>query len=649
MTCDGSNLRVWDAHTLKEASFSPLRHTEILDLSFSPDGRAIVASGLDFTARVWDADTGKLLFSPGVSHAGPINTPRIGPDGRRFATGGNDAMARVWSTGTGQPVGPPLKVISVVKYVAFNADGRRLLVNGCDQAARVWDMATSDLPGPSRPIFENEHRIVSPDGRYLLRLGESNIVWITDAQTDQNLAALPHANAVGYASFSRDGQTVITVCAEENAVSSMWSDIFLWEAPTGRRLNTVSMAHKTSVVFYVAFSPDNRRLLTCSLDFSARLWDARTGQALGAELQHGGRVTWGAFSPDGQSVVTASWDKTARVWDSATGAPLTPPLKHKAIVVGAFWSVDGRRLHTVTEDDHLQVWDLDNGNGEPLTPPRKIQEDHTVASRTLASAHPSEDLPLDKRPVADLVLLSQMLAVGRIDAGGYVVPLQLRELTTATRSLREKYPTQFAATRSEVVAWHRQEAEDSEAETNLTAALFHVDRALEGRPRDQDLLQERTEVAAALANGNRAAAQSAKRSRRIPARDPAASVQQIDLSAHYNRGLQDSLSESDGNDFAELPVGLHTFAGVRFDVRGVVRLKGQATPKAGLNYPESIKDIRVARKCRFLHFLQAASRVKTGTQVGSYVLHYADGQRQELPVVFGRDLDDWWFWGLPPE
>jgi hypothetical protein len=39
-------------------------------------------------------------------------------------------------------------------------------------------MATSDLPGPAHPIFENEQRIFSADGRQVLRLGESNIVWI---------------------------------------------------------------------------------------------------------------------------------------------------------------------------------------------------------------------------------------------------------------------------------------------------------------------------------------------------------------------------------------------------------------------------------------------------------------------------------------
>ena len=127
----------------------------------------------------------------------------------------------------------------------------------------------------------------------MLRLGKSNTLWIADAQTHQNLAALPHTNEVGYASFSREGHMVITVCADRIGVSSIWHDIFLWEAPSGRRRNTVRMAIESPLVLYAAFSPDNRRLLTCSIDFSALLWDARTGQALGAPLQHSGRINLG--------------------------------------------------------------------------------------------------------------------------------------------------------------------------------------------------------------------------------------------------------------------------------------------------------------------------------------------------------------------
>ena len=65
------------------------------------------------------------------------------------------------------------------------------------------------------------------------------------------------------------------------------------------------------------YSPDGTRVVTASVDGTARVWDAATGQPLTSSLAHQGWVVSAAFSPDGRRVVTASLDKTARVWNVA--------------------------------------------------------------------------------------------------------------------------------------------------------------------------------------------------------------------------------------------------------------------------------------------------------------------------------------------
>jgi WD40 repeat protein len=75
------------------------------------------------------------------------------------------------------------------------------------------------------------------------------------------------------------------------------------------------------VVHSVAFSPDGTRIVTGSWDWTARVWDARTG-SLQRELKgHTGTVWSVAFSPDGTRIVTGSGDWTAKVWDAWTGTP----------------------------------------------------------------------------------------------------------------------------------------------------------------------------------------------------------------------------------------------------------------------------------------------------------------------------------------
>ena len=55
------------------------------------------------------------------------------------------------------------------------------------------------------------------------------------------------------------------------------------------------MIHQDTVQA-VAFSPDRKTVLTGSVDKTARLWDATTGQSLGLAMTHQGVVSTVAFS-----------------------------------------------------------------------------------------------------------------------------------------------------------------------------------------------------------------------------------------------------------------------------------------------------------------------------------------------------------------
>ena len=84
-------------------------------------------------------------------------------------------------------------------------------------------------------------------------------------------------------------------------------------------------------VFTASFSPDSIRVVTASADKTARVWDARTGQAISEPLRDQDAVLGAQFSPDGTRVLTASVDKTARIWDilppnNAVAPPWLPDL-----------------------------------------------------------------------------------------------------------------------------------------------------------------------------------------------------------------------------------------------------------------------------------------------------------------------------------
>ena len=86
---------------------------------------------------------------------------------------------------------------------------------------------------------------------------------------------------------------------------------------------------------------------------------AETGKELVSLRGHEDFIESGVFSPDGKRVVTTSLDKTARIWEAETGKELTTLKGHSRPVVSAAFSRDGKRVVTTSEDKTARIWPVD--------------------------------------------------------------------------------------------------------------------------------------------------------------------------------------------------------------------------------------------------------------------------------------------------
>jgi WD40 repeat protein/serine/threonine protein kinase len=188
------------------------------------------------------------------------------------------------------------------------------------------------------------------------------------AQTPRLVRLWDHDHEVEHAAFSPDGGRLVTASRNHTAR--------VWDARTGEAV-TPPLRHD-DIVWKAAFSPDGQRVVTASRDRTARVWEVSSGQAVGPALPHDAAVEDASFSPDGRWVVTASTDGTARLWDAATGQPRTPPLKHASWLHSVSFSPDGRYVVTASQDGTAQVWDA--ATGQPAAPPLR----HAAAVRSAA-------------------------------------------------------------------------------------------------------------------------------------------------------------------------------------------------------------------------------------------------------------------------
>lgn len=292
------------------------RPTSVGCLGFSPDGKSLMSSGLDFGTPgpvvLWDAARGTQLRQIDVKALASAWSP----DGRHVASACSDKKVRVHRVVDGQEVqsfdwqgGNPL-------CVGFSPDGTTLAAGGYADKGPLAD----DQPTPGKM------RIWNAAGGGL----------------GQELRG--HTRMVVGLDFSPNGKTL---------ASGSWDGtVRLWDSQTGREKACLE-AHR-GLASSVRFSPKGGMLASCGNDGNICLWDPRTGRRL-RKLFESGMVEEVAFSRDGRTL--ASRGSRIGLWDVETGADKTPPDAHRGIVRGVAFAADGKTAIS-SGDSTIRWWDV---------------------------------------------------------------------------------------------------------------------------------------------------------------------------------------------------------------------------------------------------------------------------------------------------
>ncbi|KIM20243.1 hypothetical protein M408DRAFT_308850 [Serendipita vermifera MAFF 305830] len=164
-----------------------------------------------------------------------------------------------------------------------------------------------------------------------------------------------HDDWITSVAFSPDNRLV---------VSGSWDNtVRIWDAETGELVTQPLEGHK-DCVNSVAFSPDGRRVVSGSDDKTIRIWNIETGELIIEPFQgHESGISSVSFSPNGKRIVSGSWDKTVRIWDAEVGEIITRPLVgHKDGVNSVAFSLDGRRVVSGSNDQTVRIWDAETGH-----------------------------------------------------------------------------------------------------------------------------------------------------------------------------------------------------------------------------------------------------------------------------------------------
>ena len=162
-----------------------------------------------------------------------------------------------------------------------------------------------------------------------------------------------HTQEVWYLQFSHDGTRLATASQDESVI--------IYDTETFGMLHHLT-GHGKEVTF-VAWSPDDTMLISCSLDTKARVWSAQSGKCI-MTVDHRSPhpVSAASWAPDSQSFVTSCLDKGTQLCHWRVGGPDTEANIHSWN--GGFRaqdcavSPDGERVVAIDSEKHLYVYNF---------------------------------------------------------------------------------------------------------------------------------------------------------------------------------------------------------------------------------------------------------------------------------------------------
>jgi WD40 repeat protein len=377
-------------------------------IAFSPDNKKILFGGDYGVTLLWNLAERKVEKK--FITNGYISAVAFSPDDKKILTGNYSGMTLLWDVATEKVEKYFINNTEYVNAVAFSPDSKNVLISHKNETT-LWNIATNKLKKSfidthswditamayspdkknivtysssnngmitlwagisekaEKSFTEQEQGVFtvafSPDGKIIVTTEEFGSIQLYNSENRQVLKTLKgHNGRISALAFSLDGKKLITGSMDNTAkiwdvASGQLEQSLLWDVETEEAKKTYNRMRKRLSVPAVAFSPDGKTVLTSCGDNTAKLWNSQNGQVLKTFVGHTQHVNNVAFAPNGKQVFTISKDSTAKLWDIQSGKAIKTFNARNGIA-----SSNGKKLLTVSSEKNLELWDLVSGKIE---------------------------------------------------------------------------------------------------------------------------------------------------------------------------------------------------------------------------------------------------------------------------------------------
>lgn len=285
----------------------------------SNDGKWILLSDATGAVQLWDTGASRALTPP-LRHESHVDHWQVVDDGKTLVTYTHKGVVRFWNVGE-RPPSFDIRLDGNTTTPRLISSGSGSLVGTLTRTGlNLWDANTRDSIGPTLTGAGKDSAIV-------------RAVFLPDAK---HLAAI-------------DDQGIVRV----------------WALPGLKQVFEIAPT-KGDEPTDVASSPDGSRLVTAHPS-GARLWDARSGAAIGKLFPHR-KAALVQLSTDGTRLATASrhpnGEQGVKLWNVSTPGLICPILDVKQVIAIAF-SEDSKLLLTGEDPGVIKAWNAITGAATP--------------------------------------------------------------------------------------------------------------------------------------------------------------------------------------------------------------------------------------------------------------------------------------------